>query len=59
MSVSIGVSVYIALTRLPAQIELFIFSLIVAVLIVYTHRENIKRMLQGTETRLEMVRFGK
>jgi glycerol-3-phosphate acyltransferase PlsY len=59
MSVSIGVSVYIGLTRLPAQIELFIFSLIVAVLIVYTHRENIKRMLQGTETRLEMVRFGK
>lgn len=59
MSVSIGVSVYIGLTRLPAQIELFIFSLIVAVLIVYTHRENIKRMFQGTETRLEMVRFGK
>lgn len=59
MSVSIGVSVYIGLTRLPAQIELFIFSLIVAVLIVYTHRENIKRMFQGTETRLEMIRFGK
>ena len=59
MSVSIGVSVYIGLTRFPAQIELFIFSLIVAALIIYTHRENIKRMLQGTETRLEMVRFGK
>ena len=59
MSVSIGVSVYIGLTRFPAQIELFIFSLIVATLIIYTHRENIKRMFQGTETRLEMVRFGK
>ena len=59
MSVSIGVSAYIGLTRFPAQIELFIFSLIVAALIIYTHRENIKRMLQGTETRLEMVRFGK
>ena len=59
MSVSIGVSVYIGLTRFPAQIELFIFSLIVAALIIYTHRENIKRMFQGTETRLEMVRFGK
>ena len=59
MSVSIGVSVYIGLTRFPAQIELFVFSLIVAALIIYTHRENIKRMFQGTETRLEMVRFGK
>ena len=59
MSVAIGVSVYIGLTRFPEQGELFIFSLLVSALIVYTHRENIKRMAKGTETRVEMVRFGK
>ena len=59
MSVAIGTSTYIGLTRLPGQVELFIFSLLVATLIIYTHRENIKRMLQGTETRVEIFRLGK
>lgn len=59
MSVAIGTSAYIGLTRLPGQVELFIFSLLVATLIIYTHRKNIKRMLQGTETRVEIFRLGK
>lgn len=31
---------------------LFYFSLIIAVLIVYTHKSNIKRMLNGTENKI-------
>ena len=34
------------------QPPLFVFSIFIAVLIVYTHRSNIKRLLAGTENRL-------
>ena len=57
MSVVIGVSAYIGLTRLPKEYGLFIFSLFAAALILYTHRANIKRMLEGSENRTEVVRF--
>ena len=57
MSVVIGVSAYIGLTRLPKEYGLFIFSLFAAALILYTHRVNIKRMLEGSENRTEVVRF--
>lgn len=57
MSVVIGVSAYIGLTRLPEEYGLFIFSLFAAALILYTHRANIKRMLEGSEHRTEVVRF--
>ena len=57
MSVVIGVSAYIGLTRLPEKYGLFIFSLFAAALILYTHRANIKRMLEGSENRAEIVRF--
>jgi len=57
MSVVIGVSAYIGLTRLPEEYGLFIFSLFAAALILYTHRANIKRMLEGSENRTEVVRF--
>ena len=33
------------------QPPLFVFSIFIAVLIVYTHRSNIKRLLAGTENR--------
>lgn len=59
ISVAIGTSVYIGLTRLPGQLELFVFSLLVATLIIYTHRANIKRMIQGSEPRVEIGRLGK
>jgi len=59
MSVAVGASAYIGATRLPQQAEIFVFSLLVAGLILYTHRENIKRMRQGTESRTEIVRFGR
>ena len=57
MSVVIGVSAYIGLTRLPEEYGLFFFSLFAAALILYTHRANIKRMLEGSENRTEVVRF--
>ena len=59
MSVVVGASVYIGATQFPQQIELFVFSIMVAVLILYTHRENIKRMRQGTESRTEIIRLGR
>ncbi len=59
MSVVVGVSAYIAVARLPQEYGLFILSLLVAALILYTHRENIKRMLEGKENRTEIIRFGR
>jgi glycerol-3-phosphate acyltransferase PlsY len=38
-------------TGLPEQHGLFVFGCAMAVLIVYTHRDNVKRMLAGTESR--------
>ena len=34
---------------------LFVFGLVMAAFIVYTHRSNVKRMLDGTENRFEKV----
>lgn len=38
---------------------LMIFSLIVAALIIFTHRSNIKRLINGTENRFSKPSFGK
>ena len=40
--------------NMPVQTSLYIFSFIAAALIFYTHRSNIRRLLNGTENR-----FGK
>ncbi len=58
MSVAVGASVYIGATRLAQEMGLFAFSVFVAVLLVYTHRENIERMLNGTENLRQFARFG-
>ena len=52
MSVAVGASAFIGITRLPEQPGLFVFSVIVAALILFTHQENIRRMRQGTESRI-------
>lgn len=59
MSVVVGVSAYIGVTQLPDEYGLFVFSVLVASLILYTHRANIKRMLEGNENRTEIVRFNR
>ncbi len=42
---------YLALTRLPEEQPLFIYSVAMALFMVFTHRANIRRMREGTENR--------
>jgi len=51
MSASVAAVVIFAIARLPEEHDLVLFSVFVAALIIYTHRGNIQRMLNGTETR--------
>jgi glycerol-3-phosphate acyltransferase PlsY len=51
MSAAISAAAFFAATRLPEGHALVVFAVLVAGLIVYTHRGNIKRMLNGTESR--------
>jgi glycerol-3-phosphate acyltransferase PlsY len=41
----------------PVDAARFAFGLVVAALIVYTHRENLRRLRAGTESRFERVRL--
>ena len=45
--------VWVALTGLPMQRELFWFLVALALFIIYTHRGNIQRLREGRENRLE------
>jgi len=45
--------VWVALTQFTEQRELFGFLIALALFIVYTHRENIQRLREGRENRLE------
>ena len=45
--------VWVALTELPMQRELFWFLGALALFIIYTHRGNIQRLREGRENRLE------
>lgn len=51
ISASVGAAVIFAIFRLPQEHDLVLFSILVAALIVYTHRGNIQRMMSGTESR--------
>jgi len=51
ISASVAAAVFVGITGLPEQPELFVFASLVAALIIYTHRDNIRRMLSGTEFR--------
>ena len=57
VSVAVAAPIYFAITGLPEQIGLVIFSACVAVLITYTHRDNLRRILAGTEHRAKMIRL--
>jgi len=50
---------YIGVTRLPEEHGFFLFACIVALLLIYTHRGNIRRMLNGTESRFARPLFGR
>ena len=51
MSAAASLPVWLALTRLPADQPLFIFSVVMALFVAYCHRSNIERMMSGTENR--------
>jgi len=52
MVAAAGAAVCVGLTRLPEAQPLFVLACLVAVLLVYTHRGNIKRMREGRENRM-------
>jgi glycerol-3-phosphate acyltransferase PlsY len=56
ISASIAAAIFLGFTRLPEEHDLFVFAVIVALLIVYTHRSNISRMLSGTESSFRQKR---
>lgn len=51
MSAGLFAPIYLALTRLPEDEPLFVYSVVLALYLVYSHRSNIRRMLAGTESR--------
>ena len=51
ISASLVAVVFLGFTALPERSGLFLFACATAVLLIYAHRANIRRMLDGTEAR--------
>jgi glycerol-3-phosphate acyltransferase PlsY len=51
VAASLAAAAYIGITAPGDQYGLFVFATLVSLLIVYTHRSNLRRMLDGTESR--------
>jgi len=51
IAAAVAAAAYVGITGLPQDHALFVFACLVVLLIVYTHRGNIKRMRDGTESR--------
>ena|SRR5688572_25972206 len=51
ISASVVAVIFLGFTVLPEQSGLFLFACGTAVLLIYAHRGNIRRMLDGTESR--------
>jgi glycerol-3-phosphate acyltransferase PlsY len=51
ISATLAAAAWLGFFVLPARAELFAFACFVAALTLYTHRSNIKRMLEGKESR--------
>ena len=51
MAATAALPLWLATTRMPAELPLFAYSICMAVFIVYCHRSNIDRMLKGVENR--------
>jgi glycerol-3-phosphate acyltransferase PlsY len=58
MGTAVGAAAYIGIVGLPEGYRLFILAVLIAALIVFTHRANIVRMWQGTENRMRVFRSG-
>src|SRR5688500_1642646 len=48
---ALAVVLYLGFTALPDESGLFVFGFATAALVIYAHRGNIRRMLDGTESR--------
>jgi acyl phosphate:glycerol-3-phosphate acyltransferase len=59
ISASLAAAAVIGFTRLPEQSGLFVFASVTATLLVYAHRGNIRRMLNGTESRFARLGVGR
>lgn len=51
VTATVGAAVWVGFTRLPEEHGFFVFACLVALLVVYTHRGNLRRMLDGDEAR--------
>jgi len=51
MTAAVSLPLWLAVTRLPADQALFIYSAAMALFIIYWHRSNIRRMRRGKEHR--------
>jgi glycerol-3-phosphate acyltransferase PlsY len=51
VSASLAAVVFLGFTALPERSGLFVFACCTAALLIYAHRGNLKRMLNGTESR--------
>jgi glycerol-3-phosphate acyltransferase PlsY len=51
ITASLVAVVFLAVTALPERSGLFLFACGTAALLIYAHRGNIRRMLDGTESR--------
>ena len=49
ITAALAAVVVVGATRLPEEHALFAFSVVTATLLIYAHRGNIRRMLNGTE----------
>jgi acyl phosphate:glycerol-3-phosphate acyltransferase len=58
MTGAVAAAAWVGAMRLPEDMGLFGFTTIVALLIVFTHRSNIRRMRDGTEVRMGRLRRG-
>jgi len=58
MGTAVGAAAYIGIVGLPEDYRLFVLAVLIAALIVFTHRANIVRMWQGTENRMHLFRSG-
>jgi glycerol-3-phosphate acyltransferase PlsY len=51
ITAAVSAPVYLALTRLPDDQPLFIYCTVLAIYLVFSHRSNLQRMRDGTESK--------
>ena len=57
MIAGLSAPLYLAVMRLPSDQPLFIYCAVLALYIVFTHRSNIRRMIDGAEERNPRLMF--